>query len=97
MNPSVNSVAGLPTLSGTTGSLQLKFTRDLSATDLTYSIIASNDMVNWTTLATLAAGSSSWTQSGATVTDNSGAVTVLDNTPIAFQPRRFLSLTVTGQ
>ncbi len=96
MNPDVNSQAGLPVLSASGGALELKFNRNLSATDVTYYIQASDNMVTWTTLATWAAGGNSWTQTGATVTDVNGAVTAVDNTPIGSQPHRFLQLQVSG-
>ncbi len=96
MNPKVSSQTGLPLLSISGGALELQFNRNLSASDITYYIEASDDLVNWTTLATRAAGGNSWTQTGATVTDNSGAVTAVDNTPITSQPHRFLQLVVSG-
>jgi len=96
MNPLVNSLNGLPVVSTTNGNLQIHFNRNLSATDTAYNIEASSDMVNWTTIASLPAGSSTWSQPGASVTDINGAVTVVDGTTIKSQPRRFLELTVTG-
>ncbi len=94
MNPDVNSQAGLPVMSVSGGKLQIQFNRNTAATDVTYYIQASEDLVNWTTIATWAAGGSSWTQSGATVTDNNGAVTAVDNTPA--ETRQFLQVVVSG-
>ncbi len=96
MNPDVNSIAGLPVMSVSGGHLELQFDRNLSATDVTYTVEASSDLANWTAVATLSAGSSTWTQSGATVTDNDGAVTVVDSTAVGSQSRLFLQLVVTG-
>lgn len=96
LNPTVNSVAGLPVLSASAGRLKIQFNRNLSATDVTYTVEASSNLTTWTPIATLPTGSSTWTQSGATVTDNSGAVTVVDGTAISSQPSRFLELVVTG-
>ncbi len=95
MNPLVDSVVGLPVVSNNGGFLEIQFQRNLSATDITYSVIASDDLVTWTTIASRAAGASSWQVSGSTVTDVSGAVTVMDGTAINSQPHRFLELTIT--
>ncbi len=96
MNPDVNSQSGLPVMSVNGGTMEIQFNRNTAATDVTYYIQASDDLVNWTTIATWAAGGSSWAQSGATVTDNSGAVTAADNTPVGAQTHRFLQVVVSG-
>lgn len=96
MNPDINSRTGLPVVSDGSGALEIQFNRNLAATDVSYYIQASDDMENWTTIASRTAGASSWSISGATVTDNNGAVTAVDNTPIGAQPHRFLQLTVSG-
>jgi len=96
MNPSVNSLTGLPVTSGSSGFLKIQFNRNLSATDITYAVDASDDLKSWTTIASLSPGSSSWSLSGASVIDSSGAVTVVDQTAISSQPNRFLKLIVTG-
>jgi len=74
----------------------MQFNRNLSATDITFAVEASNDMKAWTTIASLSPGASSWLLSGANVTDASGAVMVVDQTAIAAQTTRFLKLIVTG-
>jgi hypothetical protein len=96
MNPTVNSLTGLPATSGSTGFLKIQFNRNLSATDITYAVDASDDMKAWTPIALLSPGSSSWSLFGASVTDTSGAVTVVDQTAITGPPNRFLKLIVTG-
>ena len=55
MNPNISSQVGLPTQSLASGSGTVSFVRNLSATDVTFLVQASNDMVSWTDLATRSA------------------------------------------
>ncbi|HUB66973.1 MAG TPA: hypothetical protein VL981_05765, partial [Candidatus Methylacidiphilales bacterium] len=96
MNPMVGSLTGLPVVSTVGGYLTMQFSRNVNATDVNYEIEASNDLVNWSAIASLPAGATSWTQSGATVTDHSGAVTVTDGVPSSSQQQRFIQLVVTN-
>lgn len=95
INPTVAATLGLPITYPEAGFLELQFNRNLSATDVSYNVIASNDLVTWTTIASRPSGSSTWSQPGASVTDNGGVVTVVDQVSIASQKRRFLKLNVT--
>ena len=95
MNPNAPSVAGLPATTVTGGHLVMKFTRNTSATDVSLLVQASNDLSAWTTIATLASGSTTWTTQGSTVTDTSGQVTVTDAVTVPGPGKRFLRLTVT--
>jgi autotransporter-associated beta strand protein len=94
MDPTKASTTGLPTVSVAAGFLKITFNRNLSATDVTCLVAASDALVTWTTIASRTAGSSSWSQFGSTVSENNGIVTVVDNTPLTTQPRRFLKLVI---
>ncbi len=96
MDPLVNSQTGLPTVSINGGDLQIQFHRNTSATDVGYTVSASTNLLNWTPIASRAAGAGSWSFSGASVIDAAGAVTVTDETPIDSEPGYFLELIVTG-
>ena len=96
LDPNVDSVAGLPAVSLNGNRLQIQFARNMGATDVVLQVLASNDLVTWSAVATLGAGATSWTTTqGATVTDTNGQVTVLDGTTTASTPRRVLRLQVT--
>ncbi|HUB67144.1 MAG TPA: hypothetical protein VL981_06640, partial [Candidatus Methylacidiphilales bacterium] len=97
MDPLVGSLTGLPVVSTVNGYLTMQFTRNVNATDVNYTVEASNDLVNWSTIASRVAGATSWTtQSGASVSDNSGTVTVTDGMSYNSQSQRFIQLVVTN-
>ena len=78
--------------------LGIKFTR-LNPATITYVVQASNDLNNWTPIATLSAGNSQWSGPGTvseTALDGStSSVTVTDVTTVSSLTRRFLRLQVT--
>jgi hypothetical protein len=95
-NPYTATVALLPT-NGTASSsgskyLTLNFTRNMAATDITYTVQGSSDLSTWNTISSYSGGS--WTPS-ANVTDNAGVVAVQVTMPMNLAPRRFLRLQVT--
>jgi hypothetical protein len=97
-NPYTASAGNLPTanqipVSGTRY-LQLAFTRNTAATDISYIVQGSSDLSQWSTIRTFRYGR--WTPGG-NVTDDSGAVTVQDTTPMSSTPGRFLRLQVIKQ
>jgi autotransporter-associated beta strand protein len=94
LDPTKASTTGLPTVSNAAGFLKITFNRNPSATDVSYTVVASNDLTTWSAIASCAAGSFTWSQSGSTVSENGGLVTVVDNTPLTTQPRRFLRLII---
>jgi len=98
MNPNVSNQTGLPTYTIATGSGVISFGRNLAATDVTYLVQASNDLVTWTSLATRTAGSGSWsTLAGVVLTDpGTGPVSVKDNVTVAAQSPRFMRVAVTN-
>jgi hypothetical protein len=89
-DPALIPVSGL--------SLRMTFTR-LDPAPVTYSVEASPDLTNWTSLATLSSGSSSWTTSGIVVAETGSgssrqvrAYTDVTTTPSA---PKFLRLKIT--
>ena len=95
-NPTLPSSVVLPAPSQSGGHPILSFTRNLNATDLTFVVQSSNNLINWTTIATKA-GASDWTKaSGVTVSDpNTGPVSVIDSAVVTTGGGRFLRLSVT--
>lgn len=97
-DPTVASTTILPAVGQSSGALQFSFTR-IAPTDVTYIVEASNDLVTWTPLATLASGGSSWTGSATvneTGTGSTRSVTVTDTTQISSVAHRYLRLRVTN-
>jgi len=101
LNPNLAKVINLPTsgqvtLSGTSYKT-LQFTRNTSATDITYTVQSSPDLKSgWTTLCTFSGGV--WTPSIVIETVNSGTVNnvqVQDPVSIKSVSKRFLRLSVT--
>lgn len=95
--PTTAAAGDGPASANVGGKLQIQFGRNPNATDLTYEVQASTDLVNWTTLATRSAGGSGWVQNGATVTEtgvDTVSVTVTDNASTASYPRRVMRLKV---
>jgi hypothetical protein len=81
----------LPQVQTTSTHLTFSFQRNLSATDLTYTVEGSPDLVTWTNVA-VKIGACAWsTFDGATVSDNGGSVLVTDGAPIT-AGQRFLRL-----
>jgi hypothetical protein len=72
---------------------KLSFTRNPSATDITYTVEGSPDLSgsNWSTISTFSNGT--WSPSS-NVMETSGTTTVWDTTPINSAPRRFMRLKV---
>jgi hypothetical protein len=60
LNPTVANVSGLPVVSiqkyGNSNYLSMTFSRSVAATDLTYTVQASSDLVTWTNLASSVGG-----------------------------------------
>ena len=94
LDPTVPAVGGLPVTTVASGHLKMQFQRNIAATDLTFVVEAGSDLSTWSTIATLPAGATSWTASGATVTDNNGMATITDSTATASVSKRFLRLRV---
>jgi hypothetical protein len=82
--------SGMASLSGSK-CLTLKFKRNTSASDITYTVQGSSDLSTWTTISSYSGGA--WTPS-ANVTDAAGVVTVQDTMPMNLAPRRFMRLQV---
>jgi hypothetical protein len=96
MTPGTMSPTGPAALGDVVGNaLTLQFNR-LNPAPVNYIVEASTDLVNWTTVATLAAGATGWT--GTAAVSESGtspvAVTVTDSTTISTTTPRFLRLRV---
>ena len=102
LNPTVADVSALPIVSirnyGGTNFLSMKFQRSAAATDLTYTVQVSSDLVDWTDLATSSSGERT---SGAGFVSETGAapyltVEVRDTVPLTNVPngRRFLRLKI---
>ncbi|MCC5788323.1 MAG: fibronectin type III domain-containing protein [Opitutales bacterium] len=91
---------GLPELSQSGGRMRLTFTRNLEAVEVRFIVQASEDLVNWSSIATLQPGASNWTLSGGATrssTDLGNEVyeeRITDGSDIISQPRRFLRLEV---
>lgn len=94
ISPTAASTTGLPVVSEVSGFLRIQFPRNPSATDVSYTVVASNDLSAWTPIASRPAGSATWSMSGSSVSENAGIVTVVDSTSIATQPQRFLKLVI---
>lgn len=99
LDPRTAKTADLPALARASNSgsdyLALHFTRNHAATDLTYSVQASGNLLQWETLSSYSNGA--WSQPG--VVSESGSapnlhVQVRDSLPIPSSPRRFLRLQV---
>jgi len=95
MNPNVNSLIALPLVTLSASGLQIQFTRNLLATDISYLVQISDDLQTWSSVATLSPGATSWTTDGSTVADDNGQVMV---TGIAAPPggkEQFIRLMIT--
>jgi len=95
-NPYTAALGLLPT-SGTasvsgTKYLTLNFKRNTAATDITYTVQGSSDLINWSTISSYGGGV--WTPS-ANVTDAAGVVSVQDTMPMNSSPKRLMRLQVT--
>lgn len=96
-SPSVAAPAPRHAVGLANGRLTLSFLRETTASDLVWTVEASNDLgASWQTIARRGANDPGWTivASGAAATETSGFVVVTDSTPLALQPRRFLRLRV---
>ena len=82
------------------GYFQIQFTRDTTATDLTYFAEVSSDFVTWTTLASSTAGAPTVASGAHSVIESGGGalrtVTVEDATPASLFTARFFRIHVTG-
>jgi hypothetical protein len=87
LNPLAPAHSGVPVVGTATVSgsqyLTITYTTQPLANDLTYSVQASTDAVNWTAITSPAAATTS-------------PVTVQDPTPLSAGIRRFLRVAVTG-
>jgi hypothetical protein len=98
MTPGVPASSAPAEVAIVNDTLALGFTR-LSPAAVTYTVESSTDLSAWTPIATLAAGSNTWT--GAAVVQESGTgstrdTTVVDTQSLDSSPRRFLRLRVTA-
>ncbi|HEX4085617.1 MAG TPA: hypothetical protein VHY22_11945, partial [Chthoniobacteraceae bacterium] len=101
MNPSAAQTNALPTpamatLSGA-GYLTLNFTRNAAATDLTYIVEGSSDMVNWTPVCTYSGGA--WSPPGNVLESGSAPlinVQAYDSIPETSGSARFLRLQISN-
>ena len=97
MEPGMASVAGLPIAQRAGGHLTLAFSRK-SPSDVTYIVAASDGLGTWVPIAQLAAGTDTWTGTGAVAEPSSGgirSVTVTDPEATAAHAKRFLHLQIT--
>ena len=81
------------------GRLTLSFLRNTSASDLVWTVEATDDLGStWQAVATRSASDTRWTilLGGASVTETNGHVRVTDAAPLALHPRRFVRLRVTA-
>ena len=96
MTPGTPSAAGPATIGVTGNFLTLQFDR-LSPAPVNYIVEASSDLVNWTAVANLPTGATTWTGT-ASVSEtgaNPVAVTVTDSVALSPSSPRFLRLRVT--
>ncbi|MGH8046453.1 MAG: glycoside hydrolase family 2 TIM barrel-domain containing protein [Chthoniobacterales bacterium] len=98
-SPLTSAPSGLPVVTIQSNHSQLVFQRDTLATDIVYQVQASNDLTNWTTIASNTPGSA-LTGSGASVSESGAGtlrqVTVTDNATADGQ-QRYLRLRVERQ
>jgi poly(3-hydroxybutyrate) depolymerase len=97
-NPLGNESNVLPTASVSGDRLHLSFTR-LAPTDVTYVVQSSTDLVTWTPIATLTAGTHAWTGTATvneTGTGNPRSVIVQDTDDLSSGTKRFLRLSITA-
>ena len=98
MTPGTMSAGGAATIGNGGNYLTLSFNRLNPVTNtFSYIVEASSDLVNWSSIATLASGATSWT-GPATVTETGSspvAVTVSDSVTYSASGPRFLRLRVT--
>jgi hypothetical protein len=98
ITPGTPSAAGPATISANGDFLSLQFTR-ISPAPVNYLVESSPDLVNWSALTSLAAGTSSWTGSAAVAETGTGpiAVAVTDTASLSGGTApRFLRLRVTS-
>lgn len=94
-SPAVSASAPRYELGIASGRLTLSFLRETAASDLTWTVEASNDLAtSWTPLARRTPTDTAWTilTAGTTATETNGQVLVTDSAVFATQPRRFLRL-----
>ncbi|CAM3102573.1 LamG-like jellyroll fold domain-containing protein [Rariglobus hedericola] len=97
LEPGTSSSSGPATVSTTNNHLVIAFNR-LSPAPLDYVVEATQDLVAWEPIATLASGSSTWTGSASVTETGTGSllsVSVTDPVALIEQPRRFLRLRIT--
>jgi sugar lactone lactonase YvrE len=87
LNPNISSQAGLPVVGVSGGALTLTYTKVLSATDLTYTVEWSTDLVGWSTV-----GVSEVFVSGDATTE-----LIRASVPVAGDPKKFIRLHLTLQ
>jgi predicted esterase len=95
-DPLSASSANLPQVTNVSDHLRIQFDR-IEPADVTYVVEASDDLTNWTAIATRPAGESSWT--GPATVEESGAgntrtVKVTDTVPFTSETHRFLRVKV---
>jgi len=95
-NPNTATVGALP-VGGTasvSGSkyLDLNFTQNSAATDITYTVQGSPDLNTWSTISSFSGGE--WSPS-ANVAETSGTTTVRDTNSMTSGTKRFLRLEIT--
>jgi hypothetical protein len=94
-SPAVSAAPPRYELGLSAGRVTLSFLRETAASDLTWTVEASNDLAtSWTPLARRTPTDTAWTilTAGTTATETNGQVLVTDPAVIATQPRRFLRL-----
>ena len=99
LNPLAVSPSGLPSLGTSNGYLTLTFSRPLTATDVSYTVQVSSDLVTWNDGSLYTAGgdvptNAFTTQLSRTVSGGIETITVRDNTAMLGAGARFIRLKV---
>src|SRR5690606_19621596 len=95
-DPTISSRDSLPATEVAENRLTLVFSR-LNPADVGYSVEAAGELGDWTAIATLAAGATSWTGPAADtglISEAGGVATVRDVVEISAGERRFLRLRI---
>ena len=99
INPTINTLIGLPVVAPSADHLTLTFTRPLAASDVSYTVQVSGDLAAWDDGSRYSASgdvpsNSFTTQLSRTTSGANETIVVQDNSTVSGNPRRYMRLKV---